>query len=114
MRKQMIEFITKRLETLSDHQIKYLYTDLLQQECKHTKLKQSGESMVCADCGKSFGWHCPDSQDNLCHYHSDFDQDNKSFIKFHDGSVKYLPDDHDPEEENEDSCIFCQAPDERK
>lgn len=114
MRKQMIEFIAKRLETMSDHEIKYMYTDLVQRDCQHSVLKQSGESMVCANCNKGFGWHCPDSEDNLCHYYSDFDKDGKRFITFKDGTVKYLPEDHDSADETEDSCIFCQAPDERK
>jgi hypothetical protein len=46
-----------------------------------------GSSMRCPVCKQSFGWHCPNSQDNLCNY--------------------------DPPG-NSDDCNYCHEPHERK
>ena len=57
--------------------------------CKDHVVIKVVSSAMCDICAKSFGWWCPDSEDNICEY----------------DAVK------DP---NYDFCLHCGRPDERK
>lgn len=62
------------------------------------------------------GWHCFHSPDKVCHYHSEQRSDG-FYVELKDGSnykilQTYTKEDH--ENENEDCCIFCKEPEERK
>lgn len=82
--------------------------------CKHEKLSKSGESARC-ECGKYLGWWCPSSPDNECHYYSQ-EKDGKFVLTLRNGQehviADYSKNMHDNEEE--DWCIFCGQPEERK
>jgi len=93
--------------------LKEVEEGLTKQPCtSHFCGKNSYDSLVCLTCGKSFGWYCIKSPDHTCHYRS-----TNGKIELIDGTMidrpksKYSP---DPEYENEDSCIFCGLPEERK
>lgn len=40
----------------------------LQVECTHDEVEQKYNSCVCAICGETLGWWCPDSPTNTCQY----------------------------------------------
>lgn len=64
---------------------------------------------VCVDCRHDFGWRCKVSPDGVCHYFSEEGQ-----VELIDGRKVPIPEDHDPNYETDDGCIFCGHPDERK
>ncbi len=66
-------------------------------------------SALCTHCDKDFGWHCPDSPDNTCHY---FTMEGK--VRLISGQQIDPPPRHRPDHETEDQCIFCGNPQERK
>ncbi len=73
----------------------------------------------CQICGKDFGWRCKESPDSVCHYESDemdTDGDGNSVYGVELITEEYvdIPEGHNPDHENEDSCIFCGLPEERK
>ncbi|MEO6305486.1 MAG: hypothetical protein ABIP51_20150 [Bacteroidia bacterium] len=57
------------------------------------------------------GWECPNSPDGHCHY---FTNDAGMVELFDEGKVVLPPAGHDKENENEDECLFCGEPEERK
>jgi hypothetical protein len=63
----------------------------------------------CVICGENFGHLCPESPDQICHYHT-----SGGFINLIDGRKIAAPANHDVDYETEDSCIFCHQPEERK
>lgn len=64
----------------------------------------------CELCEEGFGYYCPESPDSVCHYFTD-----DGTITLIDGSKVPVPnEDHDPEYETDDSCLFCGDPYERK
>lgn len=67
------------------------------------------ETARCLICGECHGWRCKESPDGVCHYRSK------------DGKVELLgnrkcdiPPTHDPSNESDEWCIFCDMPEERK
>ena len=80
-----------RIKQVSD-QIAQLYREdgMLRLECPHRILKTKWESMYCDVCGKGFGWCCPRSPDQLCHY------------------------DESPDNYDNENCVYCGLPEERK
>lgn len=84
--------------------------------CSHARIHRSGSSKLCADCNKHFGWWCPESPDNSCHYFSHVHYmkgKRKNVVDLSTGDMFVLPDLHNSRYENEDSCLFCKQPDER-
>lgn len=83
--------------------------------CTHENVIKDSESGKCADCGIDTGWYCPKSPDHTCHYYSEKKPDGY-YVRLITGKahkiVKYSKDKHENEEE--DWCIFCGQPDERK
>lgn len=94
-------------------------------QCPH-QVYNNDDHAFCAVCGFGFGWHCEKSPDHVCHYYSHYKDRTK--VKMIDGSfadnppAMPLP---DPEEqdpdwvynaklENDDECLFCGYPNERK
>lgn len=69
------------------------------------------EGADCLVCGENFnmGWRCKISPDSICHYYS---KDGK--VKMIDNTLVDIPEWHDSKHENEDNCIFCGMPEERK
>jgi len=108
-------------------QIKYIEQDISEKEedlhliiknCPHEfreltpkqiKNEWMSESATCLICGTDFGWRCNKSPDHVCHY---FSVDGQ--IELFDGTKVNVPEDHDSSYENDDECIFCGMPDERK
>lgn len=84
---------------------------LLIRTCKHETIIKEGsyEGAVCDTCGSGFGWYCPESPDHTCHYNS-----VNGLVTLIDGRTVPIPEEHDPDYESDDSCIFCGEPDERK
>lgn len=93
---------------------------ILMNICPHDKPRiQHGESGQCPECrGYVGGWWCPKSPDNSCYYHSEPIVKNGSesvnVVVLENGEHVELPRTHNPDNESEDWCIFCGAPDERK
>lgn len=116
-RKEMLDKITKGISEMSDAELKYLYRNF----CSHQTLQvpkkkdiESGcASAKCAECSDYLGWYCPDSKDNRCYYESE-ERDGKNVVELSTGEVVAMDEDHDPEYETSDSCLFCGQPDERK
>lgn len=63
----------------------------------------------CTHCNEDFGWFCPDSPDNRCHYFTD-DAGQVTLVN----GQKEWPAPHDRRYETEDRCLFCGNPQERK
>ena len=63
----------------------------------------------CLICGTFWGWRCKSSPDSVCHYSSE-----NGKVRMVDGSLVDVPKGHYPERENDDECIFCGEPEERK
>jgi len=73
------------------------------------KDKWMSEGAHCLICGTLWGWRCKHSPDSVCHYSS-----HEGKVKMIDGTRVDVPNGHNPEYENEDECIFCGMPEERK
>jgi len=58
-------------------------------------------------------WSCKKSPDHVCHYFSDNDG-NVNYVVLADGRLFELHQHYENKFENEDSCIFCKQPEERK
>ena len=63
----------------------------------------------CLICGTFWGWRCKSSPDSVCHYYS-----SKGKVRMIDGTEVDVPNGHNQKRENDDECIFCGHPDERK
>jgi hypothetical protein len=72
--------------------------------------EDDGGVATCAICGREFGWWCPDSPDNVCHY---FTVGTQGKVKLLAGEFVTSPE-HDPEYETDDRCLWCGQPNERK
>ena len=97
----------------------------IETNCKHVIVEVGAEpkygwngSAVCEDCNTSFGWWCPTSPDHTCYYYTHEAAGyllTSRFIVLRDGTDFILRDyKGDPEYENDDDCVFCHEPDERK
>ena len=90
---------------------------ILQTICPHNSSRiksKNSDAPRCSFCEAHLqGWWCPESADNSCYYYSE-EKDGKRVITLSNGTVVSLPDDHDPENETSDACLFCHLPDERK
>ena len=67
----------------------------LEKGCKHNIVHEIDENTVCTICNKDLGYFCPTSPDFTCHYFGDH------------GDGLGITD-------NEDDCIYCHQPEERK
>lgn len=97
----------------------------IESNCKHKliqfgatpKFKHEG-SAKCEDCDRFFGWWCPNSPDKMCHYQTYEIQGfllNARAVELVDGTEHIIYNyDVNPEYENDDDCLFCHEPDERK
>ena len=90
----------------------------LLKKCKHrfkelTKKQLADEWMsedaYCVICKRHYGWRCKESPDQTCHYFS-----TNGEVELLDGTKAPVPEGHCEEDENDDWCIFCGQPDERK
>lgn len=85
----------------------------IQSGCRHIVVDRNGTA-YCEDCETHFGWWCPDSPDHLCQYFS-FDKDGARAVKLKDGTEHIFQEyEGDWKYENDDDCLFCGSPDERK
>jgi ribonuclease HI len=66
-------------------------------------------SGYCVVCNEYFGHYCPESPDHVCHY-----QTHAGKITLITGEEINAPEDHNPNYETWDMCIFCGGPEERK
>lgn len=82
----------ERLKCLR-YQIRILTTEVdeLMDECNHENIDKIGEMAHCDICNEFFGWYCANSPTLTCDYY------NKEEDKY-----------------NEDCCIYCGQPEERK
>ena len=77
----------------------------------HMIIHQPWGSAKCKVCKHTYGWWCPDSPDSVCHY-PEFEG-----VDVLDISRKpiALPESYEAKNAyNEEDCIFCGQPDERK
>ena len=110
--KAQIKDLEKQISDLSDK------LSNLVKNCEHkfkvlTKKQLAdrwmSEGAYCSICERNFGWRCKVSPDQCCHYYT---IDGK--VKLINGTLVQPPENHDFENENDDSCIFCEMPEERK
>ncbi len=88
--------------------------ELLENQCEHP-IDKSGETAYCRVCGRDFGWWCPESPDNTCHYFSTACTDAGIFVEMFDMQPRVqLASTHIVDHETEDKCIFCGKPEERQ
>lgn len=84
--------------------------------CTHENIKKSVASSAVCECGTNFGWFCPESPDKTCHYNTEKASDG-FYVTLASGFRHKMPAFYTEENhnnENEDECIFCGEPDERK
>jgi hypothetical protein len=82
-------------------------------KCPHEIVEENG-SAWCKICERRFGWYCSGSPNHVCYYYTDL-KDGVRGIHLHDGEFfTKIPDNHDPQNESDDWCIFCGQPEERK
>lgn len=60
------------------------------ESCSHNMIIKKIDGAYCSTCGKDFGWWCKEAPTNIC----DYEQKDGSY--------------------NEDNCIHCHCPEERK
>ena len=83
-------------------------------ECNHESRSKKSESCVCDICNNRFGWWCDNSPDRVCHYGDEVENVNgKLSVMLINGEPHTVRHDFDAEY-NEEYCIFCGQPDERK
>ena len=82
----------------------------LRKECRHVFPPYEPFGLaICLVCDESFGWSCSKSPDGVCHY------DNRGgFVNLIDGTKVPVPPGHEEAFENDDQCIWCGLPSERK
>lgn len=84
--------------------------------CDHTIVKGKYGGAECTECGKDFGWWCPNSPDHVCHYPNEIIP-TRGVIKlingtyYHTDITMYY---RQLVEVNNDNCIHCGQPAERK
>lgn len=78
-------------------------------------VKNDWDSAINAITGKRYGgWYCEDSKDHICHYDNEIHEDEDGgFVLLLNGEKDYLKD-YDEEDHYWESCLFCEAPEERK
>jgi hypothetical protein len=100
----------------------------MERMCPHVAVATgTGQGARCEICGKHFGWLCPESPDRVCHYDAWRSIDENSTwwvwrdIHEHKREVpkekveRYIrPNEDMPYYNDEDCCIFCGHPSERK
>lgn len=77
--------------------------------------KKNSDCAHCTECGKTLDWFCPESPDKQCHYYTN--QDDKGYyVTLRSGERHYFKNytKSDSQDETDDSCLFCGAPNERK
>ena len=94
--------VIKGLKKRCSHELKVLSE-------KDMRDKWMSVGADCMICGSDWGWRCKNSPDSVCHYYS-----GNGKVEMIDGTEVDVPENHDSEYENEDECIFCGHPDERK
>jgi len=73
----------------------------LARECQHPiVLGEKDSSAQCEVCGKWLGWWCPDSPNHVCEYYGKHPSWYNPY-----GEEEFY---------NEDDCIYCHEPEERK
>lgn len=115
-KEQMIKDFVSQLN-LSDLKVleRELYTrrgEIKRHPHIHIIYQSEYEGAHCAVCGTDYGWFCPDSPDNTCHYFTD-NSDGQS-VTLINGDVYKLTKRSDPRYESDDFCLFCGGPEERK
>ena len=112
-RKNMLMALSKE-RTLISKEIRKV-----ENSCPHTFRKLTkkelddewmSESAECIVCRCSFGWRCKVSPDGVCHY---FTGDDGKVVMI-DGSKVDPVEKIDKQDENDDMCLFCGFPEERK
>lgn len=83
----------------------------LKKTCPHTIVADKYDSAVCITCDEDFGWWCPKSPDNACHYHTCA---GGTLVQLITGKTVDPPLGHVPRRETSDHCIYCGNPEERK
>lgn len=85
--------------------------------CSHEKIDKSIKSSLAkCECVQTFGWYCSTSPDKTCHYSTE-KASNGFYLTLASGKRHKMPPYYTEENyknENEDECIFCGEPDERK
>jgi hypothetical protein len=100
----------------------------MERMCPHVAVATgTGQGARCEICGKHFGWLCPESPDRVCHYTAwksngihvrswfwkDIHESKHEVPK--EKVEKYIrPTVNAVHHEDEDCCIFCGHPSERK
>jgi hypothetical protein len=72
-------------------------------------IQKTYDTAYCESCDRDFGWYCEKSPDKSCHYHTEGGK-----VVLNTGESVDMPPDHDVTYENDDHCIYCGEPDERK
>lgn len=77
----------------------------LEKECKHEYVIETDyESAVCEICGKDLGWWCPESPNHVCEYYGNH-RGGRLENNYWNFEGKWY---------DEDDCIYCHQPYERK
>lgn len=100
------KLIFKTMEQFKNNVSQQFYD--LSKKCEHV-IGKSHDSANCKICDQHFGWWCPESKDNTCHYFSE-----NGFVTLINGEKVPVPPGHNEDCENYDCCIFCGDPEERK
>jgi len=87
---------------------KHELRELTPKELKERYMAVGADCLVCGS-NFEFAWRCKKSPDSVCHY---FSNDGK--VEMIDGTLVGVPNEHNSENEDTDSCIFCHHPEERK
>lgn len=105
----ILEYINKEPIKISILQ-KILYS-----LCSHNHPKiNKDDTPHCSFCNAPLdGWFCSKSPDNICHYFS-IKENGQCFVELSNGKHFTLPQNHQKEYENDDECLFCGEPEERK
>lgn len=93
--------------------------DLIKKSCKHLNIirySETSDMAKCAECEELMQpWYCKSSPDKLCHYYTNVNGKD-CYIELINGDIHYLKNHRlvDRDHENEDVCLFCGNPEERK
>jgi hypothetical protein len=96
------EELVRKMKLYCHHELR----ELTKEELKDEWMSVGAHCLI---CGVHWGWRCKKSPDYVCHYDSE-----EGKIQLIDGTFVKIPKNHDVESENEDWCIFCRLPLERK
>ena len=93
--------------------------DIIKKSCKHDNIvpySETSDMAKCADCDEIMEpWYCKPSPDKLCHYYSNVNGKD-CYVELINGDRHDLKNHRlvDRDYENEDVCLFCENPEERK